>query len=147
MRPLELHIIPYENVVIASAGTSVWTSLGVTCYMQENMGTSFGRHIWTFSGRWQGMSFGVTQRTIWRRPQDIFRECPQDVVFRRPDDVVRILPLALHRGSHGDVQNMVKKQRCVIWLQTFSMYTRKQTIFIKALQKIFKQGLKLQTIS
>ena len=39
--------------------------------------------------------------------------------------------------------NMVKKQKCVIWIQTVSLYTQKQIIFIKVLQKM----LKLQSLS
>ena len=38
-----------------------------------------------------------------------------------------------------------KKQNCVIWIQTVSLYTQKQIIFIKMLLlKMLKQGLILQ---
>ena len=39
---------------------------------------------------------------------------------------------------------MVKNQNCVKWIQTVSLCTQKQMIFIKTLQKLFKQGLILQ---
>ena len=44
-------------------------------------------------------------------------------------------------------QKIVKTLYCVIWIQIVSLYTQKQMIFIKILQKMFKLGLILQIIN
>ena len=43
--------------------------------------------------------------------------------------------------------NMVKKQNYVTWIQTVSLYTEKQMIFIKILQEMLKLDLILQIIN
>ena len=40
-----------------------------------------------------------------------------------------------------------EKQSCVIWIQTVSLYTKKQMIFTKILQKMLKQDLTLQIMN
>ena len=42
---------------------------------------------------------------------------------------------------------MMKKESCVIWTQTVSLYTEKQMIFIKKLQKMLKVDLILQIMN
>ena len=42
---------------------------------------------------------------------------------------------------------MVKKQNCVKWIQAVSLYTKKQMIFVKTMQNLFKQGLILQIMN
>ena len=54
----------------------------------DHIGTSSKCLKETFSRHREGMSLGVTYRTIW----DVLRTlhwdgCPQDVVFQRPEDV------------------------------------------------------------
>ena len=43
--------------------------------------------------------------------------------------------------------NMVKKQNCIILIQIVSLYTYKQMIFIKTLQKMLKLDLILQIMN
>ena len=40
-----------------------------------------------------------------------------------------------------------ENQSCVIWIQTVSLYTKKQMIFTKILQKMLKQDLTLQIMN
>ena len=42
---------------------------------------------------------------------------------------------------------MVKKQNCAIWVQTVSLYTSKQIIFIEMLQTMLKQDLSFQIMN
>ena len=49
------------------------------------------------------MSHGVTYRTVWGRPEDVTLGHPQDFIFQCTKDTARGRPLALHRGSYGEV--------------------------------------------
>ena len=40
-----------------------------------------------------------------------------------------------------------EKAKLRFWIQTVSLYTLKKTIFIKAMQKMLKQGLTLQIMN
>ena len=42
---------------------------------------------------------------------------------------------------------MVKKQNCVMWIQRVSLYTSKQMVFRKILQKMLEQDLALKIMN